>query len=56
MINVENTRLMEHSVERSIKINDVKFRVKSIFSGKVELESAIKNIVIRRMSEHKKAS
>ncbi|MCL2285027.1 MAG: hypothetical protein FWC32_01530 [Firmicutes bacterium] len=42
--------------ERDLVINGTKFRVQSVFNEKVELESAIKNVVVRKMSEHEKAS
>ena len=44
------------STERELNINGTKIRIVSIFSEKTKLESAMKNIVARKISEHKKAS
>ena len=41
----------DESIEREIVINNTKIRVKSIFTGKTSLDSAMKNIVARKISD-----
>ena len=38
----------------NIVINGAHIRIKSVFSGNIPLEKALKNIVMRRLSEEKK--
>ena len=40
-------------IESDIVINDTKFHIKSIFSEKTNINTAIKNIVIRKITLNK---
>ena len=48
----ENERCDE-SNEREIVINNIKIHVRSIFTGKTSLDRAMKNIVVRKISDSK---
>ena len=41
----------DECIEREIVINNTKIRVKSIFTGRTSLDSAMKNIVARKISD-----
>lgn len=44
----------EHTVqiiERDVVVNNINVHIKSIFTGKTSLDSALKNIVARKMSD-----
>jgi hypothetical protein len=38
----------QHTVEREITVNGVRFRVKSVFDGKVKLGDALQNIAMKK--------
>ena len=44
---------MDEVVEREMVINNTKIHIKSIFTGKISLDGAMKNIVAHRISDAK---
>lgn len=50
-LKVEEDKTRPEVIERDIVINNMSIHIKSIFTGKTNLDKALKNIVVRKISE-----
>jgi hypothetical protein len=46
---LEKHRNLPVVVERKISIDNTKYHIKSIFTGKIKLEDALKNIALKKL-------